>query len=108
MSKERARRRAEREREAAVRAAARAEERARMERREARRRALTSRLPKRASRPTGILAQRRRRQVRYTVALLAALNVLVWVFFDDWAARAGALVVSLLVGPVIHLMLFKP
>jgi hypothetical protein len=108
MSKERARRREEREREAAVRAAARAEEVARRERREARKRALTSRLPSGAGRPTGILAERRRKQTGVTIALLVAVNVLVWVFFGDWAARAGALVVSLLVAPVLHLMLFKP
>jgi hypothetical protein len=107
MSKERARRRAEREREAGLRAAARAEEQARAERRAARRRALTSRLPRRAPRPTGILAQRRRKQTGITIALLLALNVLVWIFFGDWATRAGALVVSLLVAPVLHLMLFK-
>ncbi|MCW2795434.1 hypothetical protein [Nocardioides sp.] len=108
MSKERARRREQREREAALRAAARAEEQARRERREARKRVLTSRLPSKAGRPTGILADRRRKQTGVTIALLIAVNVLVWIFFGDWAARAGALVVSLLVAPVLHLMLFKP
>jgi hypothetical protein len=108
MSKERARRREEREREAALRAAARADEEARRERREARKRALTQRLPARGGRPTGILAERRRKQTGITIALLVAINVLVWIFFGDWATRAGALVVSLLVAPVLHLMLFKP
>jgi Flp pilus assembly protein TadB len=108
VSKERARRREQREREAALRAAARAEEQARRARREARKRVLTSRLPSKAGRPTGILADRRRKQTGVTIALLIAVNVLVWIFFGDWAARAGALVVSLLVAPVLHLMLFKP
>jgi hypothetical protein len=108
MSKERARRREERERELAIRAAARAEEKVRQERRDARRKAVTSRLPSRAGRPTGILAERRRKQTGVTIALLVALNILVWIFFPDWEARAGALMVSLLVAPVLHLMLFKP
>jgi hypothetical protein len=108
MSKERARRREQREREAAVRAAARAEEEARRERRDARKRVLSARLPSRAGRPTGILAERRRKQTGVTIALLVAINVLVWIFFGDWASRAGALVVSLLVAPVLHLLLFKP
>jgi hypothetical protein len=107
VSKERRLRREEREREAAVRAAARAEEQARRERRDARKQALASKLPTRTGRPTGILAQRRRKQTGATIALLAAINVLVWVFVQDWATSVGALIVSLLVAPVVHLMLFK-
>ena len=107
MSKERAQRRAEREREAAARAAARAAEAERRERREARRRALTSWLPQRRSRPSGILAERRRRQNGALVAGLVAVNVLVWIFSDDWALRLGAAVVSLLAAPVLHTMLFR-
>ena len=42
-----------------------------------------------------------------TVALVLAVNVLVWVFFDDWAARAMIAVVSLLAAPVLHTMLFR-
>ena len=107
MSKDRARRRAEREREAAVRAAARAAEAERAERRAARREALTGWVPRRTSRPAGILAERRRRQASATVALLLAVNVLVWVFSGDWAARAMVAVVSLLAAPVLHTMLFR-
>jgi hypothetical protein len=42
-----------------------------------------------------------------TIALLLAANVLVWVFFDDWAARAMVAVVSPLAAPVLHTMLFR-
>jgi fatty acid desaturase len=107
MSKERARRRAAREREAAVVTAARAATAERRERQAARRRAVTARLPQRHSRPTGVLAVRRRRQVSATVAMLLALNVLVWVVFPDWPARAMVLIVSLLAAPVLHTMLFR-
>lgn len=107
MSKERAQRRAEREREAAIQSAARAEERARKERREGRLRAVTSRLPSARARPTGVLAERRRNQLNVTVCLLIAANVLVWVFFPDWATRAGALIVSLLAAPVLHTLMFR-
>jgi hypothetical protein len=107
MSKERRLRREQREREAAVLAAARAAEAERRERREARRAALTSRLPRRRPRPTGLLAERRRRQTASTVALLVALNVLVWVFVPEWSARALVLMVSLLAAPVLHTLLFR-
>ena len=107
MSKERAQRRAEREREAAVRAAAQAAAAERAERRAARRRALTRWLPARHSRQTGVLAERRRREAGATVAMILLVNLLVWIFFDDWAARAMAAVVSLLAAPVLHTMLFR-
>jgi hypothetical protein len=107
VSKERAQRRAEREREAAQRAAARAAEAARAERRAARRRALTRWLPTQHSRQSGVLAQRRRREAGATVAMVLGINVLVWVFLDDWAARAMSAVVSLLAAPVLHTMLFR-
>ncbi len=107
MSKERARRREARDREAGIVAAARAAEAEKRERREARKRALNSRLPRRHSRQTGVLAQRRRKQSGATIALLLALNVLVWVFFTEWPARAMALIVTLLVAPVVHTMLFR-
>ena len=85
MSKERAQRRAEREREAAIRAAARAAEAERQERRAARARTLkrhtTDLLPRLrpVGRDTGALARRRRVQRGLLVALLLALNMLVWV-----------------------------
>jgi hypothetical protein len=105
VSKERARRRAEREREQAIKAAARAAEEERRQRREARRRALGRAVPRMRLRP-GLLAARRRRQVGATVAILLALNVLLWVVRDDAAARVLGIMVSLLVAPVVHVMLF--
>lgn len=107
MSKERARRRAEREREAAVVAAARAAEAERRERREARVRVVTDRLPRRRTRAGGVLAERRRKQVWATFAILLLLNVLVFAFSTTWSARALALAVSLLGAPVLYTMLFR-
>ena len=107
VSKERARRREAREREAAVLAAARASSVERRERSDARRRSPRSpRLPRR-SRPTGILAARRRRQLGGLAAGLLALNALVWLTFPDWPMRMMVLIVSLLVAPVLHTMLFR-
>jgi hypothetical protein len=107
MSKERAQRRAEREREAAVLAAARAAEAERRERRDALKRTVTSKLPTGRSRQSGILAQRRRKQTGATIAMLLALNILVWIFLQDWGVSLAALVVSLLAAPVLHTMLFR-
>ena len=107
MSKERARRREEREREAAIVRAARAREAEKRERRTARTKALTGLVPKRHSRQTGILAVRRRRQLGFTITLVIALNVLVWVFVPDWSVRALILAVSLLAAPVLHTLLFR-
>jgi hypothetical protein len=108
MSKERARRREAREQEAAVIAAARASSAERRERRDARRRApRLPRVTRRRSRPAGILAARRRRQLGGLAAGLLALNVLVWLTFPDWPMRMMALIVSLLAAPVLHTMLFR-
>lgn len=107
MSKERAQRRADREREATIRASAHAAEAERLERLSARKQALTAWLPRGRSRPTGIIAERRRQQVALTIALLVVVNVLIWVFVPQWSARAMALVVSLLAAPVLHTMLFR-
>ncbi len=107
MSKERARRREEREREKAIVQAARAREAERKERRVARSRAVSGLLPRRHSRQTGVLAERRRKQLTVTIALVIALNVLVWVFFPEWPTRAMVLAVSLLAAPVLHTMLFR-
>jgi hypothetical protein len=107
MSKERARRRAERERQAAVVAAARAAEAERKERRDARVRAVTSRLPKPPKRPTGALAQRRRRQNGALLAGLLAFNLLVWLLFGEWEIQLAAFVVSVLAAPVFHTLLFR-
>jgi hypothetical protein len=107
VSKERARRREEREREAAIIRAARAREAEKRERRTARTRALTGLVPKRHSRQTGPLAERRRRQLGLTIAVVVALNVLVWVFVPGWPTRTMVLCVSLLGAPVLHTLLFK-
>ena len=69
----------------------------------ARKRALTGWLPRSRLLP-GALAARRRREVAATLAILAALNVLVWVVRPDWGSRVGALLVSILVAPVLHLV----
>jgi hypothetical protein len=107
MSRERAQRREAREREAAIVAAARASQAEKRERRAARSRAVRSRLPVRHSRQTGVLAARRRKQTGATIAMLLVLNVLIWVVFPEWSARAMAAVVSLLAAPVLHTMLFR-
>jgi Flp pilus assembly protein TadB len=106
VSKERQRRREEREREQAIRFAARAAVREREERWAARRRMLTRWVPRPRWRP-GVLARRRRRELTGTLVVLAILNIAVWVFLPTWSARLGALVVSLLVAPVLHVLLFR-
>ena len=111
MSKERAQRRAAREHEAALKAAARAAEAERRERRQARtnalRRATTDRLPRYrpVGKDTGTLARRRRVQRGMLLALLLALNILVWVVRPDWEARLAAAVVSVLAAPVLATLL---
>ena len=106
MSSERAKRREEREREAAVRAAARAREAERRARSAARRHTLFGWVPRPHLRP-GLLAARRRKEVTVTVCILLALNLLVWIVRPDWEARFGALVVSILVAPVLHVLLVR-
>jgi Flp pilus assembly protein TadB len=111
VSKERARRRAEREREAAIRSAARAATAERRERRRSRRRSVQAATmgrvgPQGSGRPTGLLAQRHRRQTTGLVAVLVLLNLVVFVVRGDWPAVLGALVVSALVYPVLKLLLF--
>ena len=106
MSRERARRRAEREREQAIRAAARAREDERRQRAAARRRSLTGWLPRRPphARRAGGPA---RRQVWVTVAVLLAVNVVVWVVVPAWSVRTVIAMVSLLAAPVLHTLLFR-
>ena len=106
MSKERAKRRAEREREAALKAAARQKETERRARARARRRALTGWIPRPHLTP-GVLAARRRAELMAAVGLLFLLNLLVWLVRPDWAARLGALVVSIVVFPVVLLAVQK-
>ena len=106
MSKERARRRAEREREAAARAAARQRETERRARSRARWRALTGWIPRPHLVP-GVVAARRRAELMGALGLLLLLNLFVWIVRPDWAARLGALVVSVVVFPVVLLAVQK-
>lgn len=106
MSKERAQRRAERERAAAAAAEARERAAERRAKAAARRRTLTGWMPRPHLQP-GIIAQRRRAELGAAVGLLLLLNLLVWLVRDDWAARAGAVVVSLVVFPVVRLMVTR-
>jgi hypothetical protein len=96
MSKERARRREVREHEAARRAAARQRELERQARSRSRRRTLTGWVPRPHFQP-GVLAARRRTELMATFGLLLLVNLVVWLVRPDWAARLGALVVSVVV-----------
>jgi hypothetical protein len=107
VSKERARRRAERERAAAAQAAARQRTAERRARTTARRRALTGWIPRPHFVP-GVIAARRRAELMAAVGVLLLLNLLVWIVRPDWAARLGALVVSIVVFPVVLLAVRKP
>ncbi|MGI8523139.1 MAG: hypothetical protein ACR2K3_07490 [Nocardioides sp.] len=107
MSKERAHRRAERERLAALGAEKRAREDDVRRRREARRRSLVDWVPRPPRLRPGIVAARRRREVALTVAILVALNLVVWLADPRWSTRIGALVVTLLVAPVVHVMVVR-
>ncbi|MGC4112458.1 MAG: hypothetical protein QM747_18955 [Nocardioides sp.] len=106
MSKERARRREERERLAAEAAAVRQREAERRARSRARRQALTGWVPRVRVTP-GVIAARRRAELWAAFGLLFVVNVLVWVVRPDWAARVGALVVSIVVFPVVLLAVRK-
>jgi hypothetical protein len=105
MSKERQKRRAEREAAAAVLARRRAEEAERRARKDARRDKLVGWVPRPASRPGGLLAEKRRRQMGFTFAVLVAFNLLVFAFTEDWYVTSFTLVASLLGAPIIHMIL---
>src|SRR3954451_8415314 len=107
MSKARALARAERERVAAQEVAARAAEAHRLARRAARRDRMERWLPARRTGRTGVLARRRRRQAEVGLALLLAVNVLVWFSERSWSAQALAAVASVLVAPVLYTVLFR-
>ena len=106
MSKERARRREAREREAAIKAAARARDEERRQRAAARKKKLTGWVPRPRLTP-GILARKRRINLGATIGILAFLNVVLWIARDDWAARLGGVLVSVLAAPVLYTMLFR-
>jgi hypothetical protein len=106
MAKERARRRAERQREAALRA----EQRALQAARAARRRAIAVRLrafrPSARSRPTGVLAERRRMRIRLLLALVVGVQLIGWVVARSFAVSAALLVFTVLTTPVLARLLF--
>ena len=107
MSKERQQRRAEREAAVAAAAAERAAAADRQARREARVERLTGWVPRPAARPSGLLAEKRRRQAGATFAVLVAFNLLVFAFTQDVYVTALTLVASLLGAPIVHMMLFR-
>jgi Flp pilus assembly protein TadB len=107
VSKERARRREERERQAAVAAAERRAAAEKQARRDRRREAVTRLLPAPHSRQTGVLAEKRRREVLATGAVLAVLNLLVFAVARDWALTALLVVASILGAPILYLMMFR-
>jgi Flp pilus assembly protein TadB len=107
MSKERARRREERERLAALAAAERAAAAEKAARRTARKQAVTRYLPQSHSRQTGPLAERRRREVLATGAVLVVLNIVFYALSGDAALAALLVVVSILGAPILFLMLFR-
>ena len=114
MSKERRRRRAEREaaeRIALSRSSTRAVRAAR--RRQALRpvtapfgRLVGAVRPRRRRRPDSVLAPRRRRQNLGLVAVLLALNVLLWTQVRDPGLRAGAVILSVIAWPVLVTVVF--
>ena len=107
MSKERARRREEREREAAVAAAERRAAAERQAKRDSRKQAVTKYLPAAHSRQPGQLAEKKRREVLATGAVLVVLNILIFAVARDWALTALLVVVSVLGAPILYLMLFR-
>ena len=98
---ERARRREERDRQVAEAAAVREAEAARQARRDARRASLTRWVPRPGPGESGVLAARRRQRVGLVLAFVLAVNTLVWLGTDEWAARVLFLLLSLLVAPIV-------
>ncbi|MCR8526630.1 hypothetical protein WB334_26690, partial [Escherichia coli] len=102
MSKERAQRREERERLAAEAAAARQAATERQAKRDARKQSVTRYLPAAHSRQTGLLAEKKRREILATGAVLVVLNILVFAVARDWALTALLVVVSVLGAPILY------
>lgn len=107
MSKERARRREERERLAAAAAAERRVAAERQARRDSRKQAIAKYLPASHSRQTGPLAEKKRREMLGTGAVLVVLNILVFAVARDWALTALLVVTSVLGAPILYLMMFR-
>lgn len=95
--------------ERAARAAVAARRRARLDKLGVRKLGVRSLRPSKRGRgrQTGALALRRRNQTRLLIALLVVANVVVWLIDPSWAARAFALVASVLVAPVLYTVLFR-
>jgi Flp pilus assembly protein TadB len=107
VSKERQRRRQERERLAAAASAERQAAAERQAKRDARKQVVTKYLPAAHSRQTGQLAEKKRREVLATGAVLVVLNILVFAVARDWALTALLVVASLLGAPILYLMMFR-
>jgi len=110
VSKDRARRRAEREAAQAAEAQRRTTAAERDRRRDVRRERLSGWLPGGAPAPgrqRGALAERRRRQVLATLALLVVLNLLLFALARDPALSGLLLVASVLGAPIVHMMMFR-
>jgi len=106
MAKQRAQRRAEREREVAARAAERAEQAAREAKRQAARNRLRRLLPAGRSKPTGLLATRRRARNRVLLVVAILIQIAAWALGRSFAISAGALVLTILAAPVAARLLF--
>jgi hypothetical protein len=98
---QRARRREERELLAAQAAAARQAAAAKQARRDSRRTALLGWVPTPAPVESGTLAAKRRQRTGIVVALVLAVNVLVWLGTGEWAGRVLVLLLSVLVAPIV-------
>ena len=107
MSKERQKKRAEREAAVAAAAARRAAASEKLARRAALKERLTGWVPRPATRPAGLLAEKRRRQAGATFAVLVAFNLLVFAFTRDFYITGFTVVASVLGAPIVHMMLFK-
>jgi Flp pilus assembly protein TadB len=106
MSKERRNRRAEREAERARAAADRARRDARAARRRARIARITRLLPRRSSRPGGILARRRREQNAVVAVAFLLVQVVAWVYLSSWTGRIAVLLLSAFLVPVVITLAF--
>ncbi|MDO9455088.1 hypothetical protein, partial [Nocardioides sp.] len=62
---------------------------------------LTGWVPRPAPVESGSLAARRRQRTGLVVAFVVAVNALIWLGTDAWAARALFLLLSLLVAPIV-------
>ncbi|HEX5087252.1 MAG TPA: hypothetical protein VFV89_05550 [Nocardioides sp.] len=107
MSKERQKRRAEREAAALAVAEQQAAAAERRVRKDARRERLTGWVPRPAARPGGVLAEKRRRQAGFTLAVLVAFNLLVYAFTQDWYVTGLTVVASVLGAPIVHMILTR-